>query len=173
MEENQPKTGKLALIFGGLSGITGIVFSVLLYLMDMQYEQGFAIKVIQFLILATFVVLAIIQFKKSNSGLLKVIEAVKIAPGVAVISFIIGIIWFLLFSNVIEPDFMAKSAEIAKVKTLAENPKMTPEQFDQGMKIQQDFFWVLMCVFMLISAIFATIVGLITGLILKKEDAAY
>ncbi len=44
---------------------------------------------------------------------------------------------------------------------------------DQGMKIQQDFFWVLMCVFMLISAIFATIVGLITGLILKKEDAAY
>ncbi|KSA14077.1 hypothetical protein I600_670 [Maribacter dokdonensis DSW-8] len=68
---------------------------------------------------------------------------------------------------------MAKSAEIAKAKTLAENPKMTPEQFDQGMKIQQDFFWVLMCVFMLISAIFATIVGLITGLILKKEDAAY
>ncbi len=173
MEENQPKTGKYALIFGGLAGLTGIVFSVMLYMMDMQYEQGIGIQAVQFGILAVFVVFAIMQFKKANEGYLSVVQAVKIAPGVAVISFIIGILWFLIFSNIIEPDFMANSMQIGKQKAMEQNPELTSEQLDQGMEMQQKFFWVIMAVFMLISALFATVVGLITGLIMKKQKNAF
>ncbi|MGI9552705.1 MAG: DUF4199 domain-containing protein [Aurantibacter sp.] len=169
MEENQPKVSKFSLIYGAIAGLASIVFSLMLYSMDMHYEQGMAIQGVQFAILAIFVVIAILQFKKANSGYLSIIQAIKIGPGVAVISFIIGMLYFMLFSNVIEPDFMANSYEIGKQKALADNPELTSEQIDQGIEFQKKFFWVIMAVFMLVSALFALVVGLITGAIVQNK----
>ncbi len=169
MENIQPKTSKYALTYGILAGLAGIVFSLMLYFMDMHYEQGIAIQAVQFAILAIFVIIAILQFKKANSGFLSINQAIKIGPGVAVISFIVGMLYFLVFSNVIEPDFMANSYEIGRQKAIVENPQLTPEQIDQGIEFQKKFFWVIMGVFMLISAIFALIVGAITGAIVKNK----
>ncbi|MEO1012302.1 MAG: DUF4199 domain-containing protein [Bacteroidota bacterium] len=173
MEENQPKPSRYSLIFGALAGVTGIAFSLMLYSMDMHYEQGFAIQAVQFSILAVFVVIAIMQFKKANSGYLSMVQALKIGPGVAVISFIIGMLYFSVFSNVIEPDFMANSYELGKEKALQDNPQLTTEQLDQMIGFQKKFFWVIMAVFMLMSVIFALIVAAISGAIMKKQRPAY
>lgn len=173
MEDNQPATRKYALIYGAISGAIGIALALILYSQGLQHQQGLGIQAIQFTILATMIVVAVYQFKQANSGYLAIIDAVKIAPGVAVISFIIGILWFLLFSNVIEPDFVAETMAIGKQKAMEQNPELTGEQLDKGMEMQQNFFWVIMGVFLLISAVLAAIVGLIVGLIMKKEKPAY
>jgi hypothetical protein len=68
---------------------------------------------------------------------------------------------------------MIKASEIAKVDAFEKNPKLTQEQWDQGMEIQEKFFPVFLAIGAIISALFGLVIGLITGLITKKEQPAY
>lgn len=173
MEENKVKTGKFSLQFGALAGLVGIVFGVMLYSMDMHYDRSFGVQAVQFGILALFVVIGIIQFKKSNEGYLKLGQALKIGAGIGLIAAIIGTVYFLVLSNVIEPDYMDKMMEIQKATTMESNPQMTQEQWDQGVAFQKKLFPVFLAFGLVISAIFGLIIGLITGLITKKDKPAY
>ncbi len=173
MEENQPKTGKFALNYGLITGGAGIVFGIMLYMMDMQYEQGIAIQGIQIAILAAGIVWAIVQFKKANLGFLNISHALKVGAGVALVAGIIGLIYFFLFSNFIEPDFMDNLSEIGKQKALEDNPQLTEAQIDQGMEMQKKFAWVSYPIILIFNVIIGLVVGLITGLIMKKQKPAY
>ncbi|ASV31888.1 DUF4199 domain-containing protein [Maribacter cobaltidurans] len=173
MEENKPKTGKYALNFGVITGVVGVVFAIMLFTMDMHYEQGAAVQITQTVILAVGIVLGILQFKKSNNGFLSISESLKVGAGVALIAGIIGLIWFFVLSNVVEPDYMDKMYEIGKVKAMEQNPKLTSEQIDQGIEMQKKFAWISYPVILVINVIIGLIVGLITGLVAKKQEAAY
>lgn len=173
MEENKPKTGKFALNFGALTGAIGVVFAIMLFTMDMHYEQGAAVQITQTVILAIGIVVGIIQFKKSNEGYLKISEALKVGAGVALIAGIIGLVWFFALTNILEPDYMDKMYEIGKVKAMEDNPKLTSEQIDQGIEMQKKFAWISYPVILIINIVIGLIVGLVTGLLTKKEKAAY
>lgn len=173
MEENQPKTGKFSLQFGLIAGLAGIVFGVMLYTMDMHYERSFAIQAVQFGILAVFVVIALLQFKKANNGFIKLGQALKIGAGVGLVASVLGTIYFLVLSNVIEPAYMENMMELEKIKAFDGNPKLTQEQWDQGVAFQKKLFPVFLAFGLVISALFGLIVGLITGLIIKKEENTY
>jgi len=173
MEENKLKTRKYALQFGLIGGIVGIIFGVMLFTMDMHYDRSFGVQAIQYGIVAIFVVIAIIQFKKANGGFLKLGQAVKLGAGVGLIAAIIGTIWFLVLSNVIEPDYMTNLMELEKVKAFDANPKLTQEQWDQGVAFQEKLYPVFLAVGLIIWSLFGLIVGLITGLITKKDQPAY
>ncbi|MCL6265553.1 DUF4199 domain-containing protein [Flagellimonas myxillae] len=173
MEENKPKVGRFSLNFGALAGAAGIVFSLMLYFADMHHERSMGIQAVQFAILAIFVVLAVMQYKKANGGYLNLIDALKMGAGVAAISFVVGTIYFLIFSNIIEPNFMEEAYEVGKQQMMEQNPNLTAEQVNQGIEMQKRFFWVIMAVFMIISVVFGFVVSLIAGLIMKKDKPAY
>ncbi|PCJ93395.1 MAG: DUF4199 domain-containing protein [Flavobacteriaceae bacterium] len=173
MEEIQIKPKKIILTYGTLLGIILIVFSLMLFSMDMQYERGFAVQGVQFLFIIAAAVIGVVQFKKVNEGFLKLSEALKIGAGVALIGGIIGTLYFLVFSNFIEPDFMVNSYEIGKQQALEANPKLTSEQIDQGIEIQKKFFSVFLIVGILFQVIIGLVAGLIGGLILKKAKPDY
>ena len=172
MEENLPKTGKFALNYGVLTGVIGVIFGIMLFAMNMHYDQTVGIQVTNTLILAGGIVIGILQFKKAG-GFLTISEALKVGAGVALIAAIIGLIYFFLLSNVIEPDYMDKVFEIGKIKAMNDNPKLTEEQIDQGIEMQKGLTWIYYPIGLIINVVIGLIVGLITGLILKKEEAAY
>ncbi|TDS15392.1 uncharacterized protein DUF4199 [Maribacter caenipelagi] len=173
MEENQPKTGKFALNYGLLTGLIGVIFGIMLFVMEMHYEQGASIQITQTLILAAGIILAIVQFKKAGGGFLSLSNALKVGAGVALIAAIVGLLYFFILSNVIEPGYMDKVFEIGKIKAMADNPSLTEEQIDQGIEMQKSFAWISYPVLIIINVLIGLIIGLITGLILKKEEAAY
>ena len=173
MEGNEPKTGKFALNYGLLVGGVGIVFGIMLFTLDMQYERGVFVQGTQIAILAAGIVLGIIQFRKANLGFLNISQALKVGAGIALIAGILGLIYFFVFSNLVEPDFMANTYEIAKQQALEDNPKLTEEQIDQGIEMQKNFAWVTYPIILIMNIIIGLIVGLITGLILKKQKPAY
>ncbi|WP_190809111.1 DUF4199 domain-containing protein [Flagellimonas sp. S3867] len=173
MEGTQPKTRKFSLRYGLIAGIAGIVFGIMLYFADLHYDRSFAIQAIQFGILAVFTVIAAIQYKKANNGYIKLAQALKIGAGVGLIAAILGTLYFLVLSNIIEPDYLEKATEIQRVKTFEENPGLTQEQWDQGVAFQKKLFPVFLAFGLVISALFGLIVGLITGLIIKKDNPAY
>lgn len=173
MEENQLKPKKIIINYGLLLGAALIVFSLMLFSMDMQYEQGLSIQGVQFLLITVAVIIAIFQFKKVNGGFLKLSEALKIGAGVAVIGGVMGVIYFFIFSNFVEPDFLTNLFEIGKQQAMAANPEITPEQMDQGIAFQRKIFPIILIAGILFQVIFALIVGLITGLIAKKEPSNF
>ena len=142
MEDIQPKTGKFAWTFGVILGVASIVFSLMLYTMEMHYEQGWPVRIIGILLILAAIILGAVQFKKANSGFITISEALKIGAGVGLIGGIFSLAFYALLTNVIEPDFMDKSLEIAKVKAFEDNPKITEEQWEQGVSIQKKFAWL-------------------------------
>ncbi len=68
MEENQPKTGKYAWTYGLILGLASLAFSFILYTMEMHYEQTAAVRIIGLVMIVAAIVLAVVQFKKANSG---------------------------------------------------------------------------------------------------------
>ena len=173
MEENQPKIGKFSWTYGLLLGVAGIAFSVMLYSMDMHYEQGWPIQLIGTLLMIAVIVLATIQYKKANSGYLTISEALKLGAGIGLVGAILSLIYYALLTNVIEPDFMDKAMEMAKVKTFEENPKLTEEQWSQGVEMRKKFAWVAYPFIIIINVIMGLVIGLVTGLIMKKQKPTY
>ncbi|MCK5442260.1 MAG: DUF4199 domain-containing protein [Maribacter sp.] len=173
MEDNQPKTGKFALNYGIILGAVSIAFGVMLYSMDMHYEQGWTVRVISIALTIAVIIWATSEFKKANSGLLSLSDALKLGTGIGLISAILSLLYYAILTNVIEPGFMDKVFDIAKVEAFANNPKLTDEQWAKGVEIQKNFAWVAYPVGIIISIIMGLIIGLVTGLIMKKEKAAY
>ncbi|MBT8187443.1 MAG: DUF4199 domain-containing protein [Croceitalea sp.] len=173
MEEMQPKIGKYALNFGLLLGLVSVVFNVMLFSVDMHYEQTPAIQIIGISILFALVFIGITQFRKANGGYLKLGEALKLGTGIAVVGAVIGLIYYFLLTNVIEPGFMDKASEFAKVKAFENNPKLTQEQWDQGMEMQKKFAWIAYPFILIFQALIGLIAGLVAGLIFKKDKPAY
>ena len=62
--ESSPKLGAYNYHFGAIAGGIGIVFSMMLFFMDMTYDQSSVIQAIQILIPASAAVIAITTFKK-------------------------------------------------------------------------------------------------------------
>ncbi|SIS64241.1 Protein of unknown function [Zobellia uliginosa] len=173
MEEIQAKTGKFALNHGLMVGVIGIAFGIMLYTMDMHYERGIAVQGTQTLILVAGIVLGIYQFRKANSGFLTISEALKVGAGVALIAAIMGLLYFYVFSNYVEPDFMDHMYEIGKQQALDNNPKLTEEQLNQGIEMQKQFAWMTYPIILIMNIIIGLVVGLVVGLILRKEKPTY
>jgi hypothetical protein len=173
MEENQPKIGKFSLNYGLITGLIGIAFGIILFTMDLHYERGFAVQGIQIAILVAGIIFGISQFKKANTGFLSVGQAVKLGAGVALIAGILGLLYFFVFSNFIEPDFMDNMYELGKQQALEDNPQLTSEQIDQSIEMQKKLAWITYPVILIFNILIGLIVGWIGGLIMKKAKPAY
>ncbi|WP_396634179.1 DUF4199 domain-containing protein [Maribacter sp. R86514] len=175
MEENQPKTGKFARTYGLVLGILTITFAVMLYVAGLQYEQSLALFAVNISIMVGVIVFGIYKFREANNNLLTISEAIKVGIGIALIGAIIGIIYQMIFINVIEPDFMTNMMAAQKAEMISKNPSMTQDEIDAAVKMMENFSGpFLSAAISLISALFfGLIISLLGGLILKKEEAAY
>ena len=174
MEENKLKTRKYALKFGAIAGIISLIFSLMLFFQEMHYEQNAVVTIIGISILFAVIAFGINQYKKDNDGYLKLGNAVKLGVGVALIAGLIGLVYYALLSNdILEPGFTEKAVAIAKEKTFAENPKITQEQWDQGMEMQNKLKFLAYPILLILNAIIGLVAGLVFGLIMKKDSPAY
>ncbi|WP_340076873.1 DUF4199 domain-containing protein [Leptobacterium sp. I13] len=169
MEELQPKTGKFALTYGLLLGGIGVVFGLMLYFMDMHYQGGFSLLIVNVVIMLGVIIFGMRQFKKANGGFMSFGQALKIGVGIALIGGIIGVLYQQLVIHVLDPEFMNKAMEIQRAQ-LSQNSSLTPEQIDQQLEMGKKFSTPLIQVaFGLIGSLFfGFILSLIPALVMKK-----
>ena len=173
MEENQPKIGSFIWTYGSLLGLAGVAFAIMLYSMDMHYEQGWDVRIIGTVLLIAAIVWATKQYKKANNEFLVLSDALKIGAGIGLVGALFSLAWYAVLTKVIEPDFMDKAMDIAKVATFDDNPKLTEEQWQQRVEMQKKFEWLGYPIGLIINIVIGLIIGLVTGLIMKKEKSAY
>lgn len=167
--ETSPKLGPYNYRFGAIAAGISIIFSLMLYFMDMTYDQSPVIKAVQMIIPVAVVIFAIITFKKDNGGLLSLKQAIKLGTGIFLIAGIIGLFYLAIFINAIEPDFISKTAQL-QAEVLRETK---PELDESIIQLQQDntekYFYVSFPFILIVNVIFGLVTGLITGLVAKKS----
>lgn len=171
METQKLAPGKFAINYGVILGLVMVVISVATYVTGLALEGAQWPTAIYYVIFPIVIFYAISQYKKRNANLLTLSEALKVGVLIGVISAIVFVIYSLIFNYIIDPDFMNQIMAIARDNMLEQNPDMTEEMLDSGMKFVEMFmnpaiasaFWIAM------SSIFALIYALIAGLIMKKE----
>ncbi|MCW1952980.1 MAG: DUF4199 domain-containing protein [Flavobacteriia bacterium] len=171
METNSPKIGKFALTYGAIAGIVSVLYSVMLMSIDMLYDQNSGQQLVGVVALVGAIFLGIFNFRKEN-GSLTLKQGLKIGTGGAVISGIVGVIFLVLLSNFIEPDYIANIVEIQRDAMIESNPTISNEQLDMIGEQTANFFWVGYPVILIVNALLGLVIGLVGGLIFKKDAQA-
>ena len=98
MENEKKATSKIALNFGLILGGINVVLGLILYSLDMHYQNETSTSIIGYALLIGIIIWAIIQLRKDNGGFLKLSEALKTGVGTALISGIIISIYVIVLS---------------------------------------------------------------------------
>ena len=171
MEDQNLELKKYIMQFGGLLGGISVVFGLMLFSVDMHYQNDTNVTIISLIISIGVIAFAQYSYRKDNEGFLSLSQGIKIGLGMAAISGIINVLYFLVLSNVLDPEMMNKALEMGMDQFLEQNPEATQETIDQVESMQQKFSGpVISSSFLIIASLFTGfIVSLITGLILKRN----
>lgn len=172
MENKKITTAQIATNFGLLLGGTNILYGIMLFILDMHYQNDTATSLIGYGFLIGIIIWGIMRFKKINNGYLKLSEALKTGVGTALISGIVIAVYFVIMSQYIDPEFINKSIEYQKQKMLQENPEISLESVDKIFDMQKEFSGpIITSGFIIIfNLFFGFIISLVVGLILKKSQ---
>ncbi|MCK0156939.1 DUF4199 domain-containing protein [Cellulophaga sp. F20128] len=168
MEKNQPNTGKIGWTYGLIGGVISIVFTLMLYFMDMMAEAAtnIGIQLVGLAVLIGVIVIGILQFKKINEGFITLSQALKIGAAIALINGIISLAFTYLLTQVIDPALGVSLLEVGKQQALQQYPQMTDEQWEQGLAVQKVVSYAFGII---LPVIIGLVIGLVTGLIVKKQ----
>ena len=155
------------LIYGGLA----VVFSIMLFIMDMHYQGGSLQNWTGFIIMIGSITFAQIAYRILNDGYLNLSEAIKIGLGVTLIGILIALVYGWFQATILDPNQIEKATEFAINQAIDQNPEMTDEMVAMTREwIEWGSSPVISTAFALgFGLLFGLIVSLITGLIFKKS----
>ena len=176
METKNVNFLSIALRNGILLGLASVAFTVLLYVTDFLYTDNTLLAIITWLIniaiSVVFIVMAVEQYKKANEGFLSIGEAIKVGVLVAVIAGVIGAIYQVIYTTVIDPNYYEKVVEVAMKKMSGITSNFTEEQmeeFQDKMYASKPSIASSFSLSIVFSAIGGLIISAIVGAIKKKE----
>lgn len=172
MENQKISPKQIMLNYGLMLGFASILINVAVYAMGKTYDQHWSVGVISILITVVVITLGIKKIKELNGGSLSLSEALKTGLGIALISGIIAVIYTLIFTSFIEPEYFSRMLEVSQQKMLEISPNMSDEQLETSMAISKKMSGPTVTSAMVIigSLFFGFIISLIGGLIMKKSD---
>ena len=168
--ENHENNKNIILNYGLYLGLATVIISLVKYAMGSLYTQEYYSGILGLVLMIAFIVLGIKKYKADNGGFLSFGQGVKIGIGVAMISAIINIVYLLLLTNVLEPDFAVNTVEAQKIM-LADSFGMTEGQIEEATKKSLDNFNLSLLGGVLIMNLFiGGIISLIAAAIMKKSE---
>ena len=169
-EKEELKTNKFAIEYGILTGGTGLIFAVMLFILDAHYENSTSTQIINGTIQLVGVTIACIAFKKANYGFITLSQALKTGVGVSLILAIMSVTYTLLLTNFVEPDFMDKALKISYNNTLEQYPEaLANMDLNQYISAAKPYTWFSYPAILMITLFFGFIESLIVGLIIQKK----
>ncbi|WP_062059068.1 DUF4199 domain-containing protein [Aquimarina longa] len=174
--KNAKVSSKKTIINNGvLLGIISVLLGVIMYVTNTYTDPHWVYNLVGFLVIIGIITYGIKSYKTSNNGYLTLSEAIKIGLGIALIGGIIGAIWSLTVTTVIEPDYTQQVLEVQREKMIETYPDFSQEQIDQSMSIAEKLSspFVSIALSIIASLFFGFIISLISGLIMQKKQDLY
>jgi hypothetical protein len=169
MEKKNTSVFYNGLIWGLILGFAGIIYSVILYMADLNLNQSLSYAGI--LITVIVLILGIRSFRDTiRDGILPFGPAFGFGMVTIIVSSVIGIIYAYILWTVIDPDILDKMKDMQMEKLLERG--LPDDAVEQAMGVTSKFMqpW-LMAIMGLVSSIFmGTIVSLIIAAIFKRDE---
>ncbi len=158
--------------YGLVLGIISVVLGVILFVTNNHYAPHWSYGILGFGINIVVLTLGIKAFKQGNNNILSLGQAIKIGIGISLIAGIISIVWQLIMTNVLDPNYAETMIELQREGLMEAQPNMTDDQLDQTLEMMSGFAnpFFTAAVGLLASLFFGFIISLVVGLIMKKED---
>jgi hypothetical protein len=171
MENQQKSIGANALIFGAVTGAALIVYSLLLFILNL-YMNTF-LGYLNYVIMVGGMVWGTLQYRKQQSnGLLSYGKAFTSSFLIGVIASVISIIYFFIYIKFINTGLITEMLEQTRLKMEAKSADISEEQMEKALAITAKFMqpgWMVvfgLLMYLFFSAVFAAL----TSIFLKKED---
>ena len=171
MEESKVSIRQYILNYGLLLGIVSIIFSLMLFFLDMHYQNSPFQQVVSFIILSASIIVAFIAFKKDNEGFINLSECFKLGLGISLLGGLIGFLYFIILINFLDPEVLEKGFKHQSEIMRMNNPELSQEMIESAIEMQRNFSTPgIIFVFVMIFQLFiGFIISLIGGLIVKKS----
>ncbi len=168
--ENQTNTKSIILNYGLYLGVLGVIVHLALWASGNVFELQWLNTTISFVAMIVFIILGIKKFKESSGGFMSWGQGVKIGMGIIMISAIITVLYTLLFTTVIEPDFQQQAMEIQQKAWL--DSGMTEEQIETFTESAKGFQGpgIMSAMILAFSAFIGFIFSAIISAIMKKSE---
>lgn len=172
--ENQANSKSIILNNGLYLGLTGVILGLILYAMGKSLELQWVSSLVGFIATIIFVVIGLKSFKADNNGFMSWGQGLKVGMGIVMVSAVITVVYTLLFTNVIEPDFQQQAMDLQQQKWL--DAGLTEEQIETFTESSKKFQGpgIMTAMILAISAFIGFVISAITAAIMKKsEEEAY
>jgi hypothetical protein len=169
MENKNTSIWYNGLVWGAILGFVGIIYNVILYMLDQNLNQN--LGYLGILITIVVLILGVRSYRDSvMGGVLPFGPAFKFGFVVIVVSTVIGLVYAYILWTVIDPDIIGKMKDMQMEKMLEKG--IPEEALDQAMAISSKFMTpVMMTIVGLFSGVLmGTIVALIVAAIFKKNE---
>jgi hypothetical protein len=170
MEEQPKSSSKNSLTYGLITGVVMIVYSLILYLLNLHLNKY--LGYVSFLFLVAGMVYGTLQYKKTLGGFIAYGKAFSSGFMIGLYAGIVAAIYGFLFYQFIAPNVIQELLSMSRENIMASSPQLTDDQLEQAMNMTSKFMTPpIMAVFSLIYfAIASLVISLIAAIFLKKED---
>ena len=171
MEDQNLELKKHISQYGALLGGISVVFGLMLFSMDMHYQNETSTTIVSLVLTLGVIVFAQYSYRKDNEDYMSLSQGVKMGLGMGAISGLINVAYFLVLSNVLDPEMMNKALEMGMNQFLDQNPEASQDMINQVESMQEKFSGpIISSSFLIIASLLTSfVISLITGLILKRN----
>ncbi len=171
MEDQNLELKKYISQYGALLGGISVVFGLMLFSMDMHYQNETSTTIVSLVLTLGVIVFAQYSYRKDNEDYMSLSQGVKMGLGMGAISGLINVAYFLVLSNVLDPEMMNKALEMGMNQFLDQNPEASQDMINQVESMQEKFSGpIISSSFLIIASLLTSfVISLITGLILKRN----
>ncbi|MBC8155241.1 MAG: DUF4199 domain-containing protein [Bacteroidetes bacterium] len=132
----KPSTAKIALKWGAITGVALMIFSTLLYVLDMSQNVG--ISSFLYVILGGGLVLALREFKQLDNNYLSYSDGLGLGALTAAVAGLLSTLYSVIYTTLIDPGIMGRVVDKMR-DNLEEQGTMSDEQIDQFVDNMQAF----------------------------------
>ena len=171
MEEKQRSVLYNGLIYGMITGVVMIIFSLILFLSDLYLNK--TVSWISYLFLAGGMFYGTFEYrKKSTNGFMTYGKAFASCFWIGLFAGIVASAYMFVFAQFIHPGFVQELLDQVRTNMAATNKNLTDEQIEQAVAITAKFMSpVMMTIWgFVMYAASSAIISLILAIFLKKED---
>lgn len=157
--------------YGALLGGISVVFGLMLFSMDMHYQNETSTTIVSLVLTLGVIVFAQYSYRKDNEDFMSLSQGIKMGLGIGAVSGLINVAYFLVLSNVLDPEMMSKALEMGMNQFLDQNPEASQDMINQVESMQEKFSGpIISSSFLIIASLLTSfVISLITGLILKRN----
>ena len=171
MEDQNLELKKYISQYGALLGGISVVFGLMLFSMDMHYQNETSTTIVSLVLTLGVIVFAQYSYRKDNEDFMSLSQGIKMGLGIGAVSGLINVAYFLVLSNVLDPEMMNKALEMGMNQFLDQNPEASQDTINQVESMQEKFSGpIISSSFLIIASLLTSfVISLITGLILKRN----